>query len=51
MKLVLNNRSSESHSGNPVQLCGLQVSSCVEEISSRGKSMNSHLLQIGRPSD
>ena len=66
MELVLNNLSSESHSGNPVQLCGLQESSCVGEISpgskiahhlsqfqanSRGKSMNSHLLQMGWPND
>ena len=51
MELVLNSLSSESHSGNPVQLSGLQESSCVEGIStgSGGKSMNSHLLQMGWP--
>ena len=64
MKLVLNSLSSENQSGNPVQLSGLQESSCVEDVSpgseiahrlsqfqtnSGGKSMSSHLLQMGWP--
>ena len=62
IELVLNSLSGERHSGDPVRLSGLQESSRVEEIShgsevahhlsqfqtnSGGKSMNSHLLQMG----
>lgn len=37
MELVLKSRTSESRSGNPVQLSGLQESSRVEEISQRSE--------------
>lgn len=64
MELIWKSLSSESHSGNSVQLSDLQESSCIEEISpgseiahhvsqlqtnSGGKSINSHLLKLGWP--
>lgn len=63
MEHLLNSLSGESHSGNSVQLSGLQEPSCVGEISpgseiahhlsqvqtNNGGKSNSHLLQMGWP--